>query len=134
MRPNGGGEVTISAKGASYDNASLLEKTFTGKQSENAALWSLGVGEQFTIAGKIPVQVRAKVDNVGEGDNMMSAVLVDAADAPFATYAMGAMPRQKPSGSVTNRRACRRIRHRKLEAGLGKQEDCHLWQDGPAQP
>ena len=92
VRPNGGGEVTISAKGASYDNASLLEKTFTGKQSENAALWSLGVGEQFTIAGKIPVQVRAKVDNVGEGDKMMSAVLVDAADAPFATYAMGAMP------------------------------------------
>lgn len=92
LRPNGEGEVTVCAKGASYDNASLLQKTFTGKQSENAALWSLDVGEQFTIAGKIPVHVRAKVDNVGEGDKMMCAVLVDAADAPFATYAMGAMP------------------------------------------
>ena len=92
MRPNGDGEVTVSAKGASDDNKSLLQNTLTGKQSENAALWTLDVGEQFTIAGKVPVHVRAKVDNVGEGDKMMCALLVDAADAPFATYAMGAMP------------------------------------------
>ncbi|MBR3159719.1 MAG: hypothetical protein IKF14_11565 [Atopobiaceae bacterium] len=92
LRPNGDGEATVSARGASYDNESLLRKTFTGKPSENAALWSLDVGEQFTIAGKIPAHVRAKVDNTGEGDKMMCAVLVDAADAPFATYAMGAMP------------------------------------------
>ena len=92
VRPQGDGEVTVSAKGASYDNESLLQRTFTGTQSENAALWTLDASEQFTIAGKIPVHVRAKVDNVGEGDKMMCAVLVDAADAPFATYAMGATP------------------------------------------
>jgi X-Pro dipeptidyl-peptidase len=38
VRPQGDGEVTVSAKGASYDNESLLQKTLTGKQSENAQL------------------------------------------------------------------------------------------------
>ena len=86
LSPDGEGETTVRAAGAPMCAIDPYEQTLTGEQTEHAALWKMTADEQFTIAGKVPVRVRAKVDDVKPGDIMMSAVLYDVADEPFGAF------------------------------------------------
>ena len=86
LSPGGEGETTVRATGAPMCAIDPYEQTLTGEETEHAALWKMTADEQFTIAGKVPVRVRAKVDDVKQGDIMMSAVLYDVADEPFGAF------------------------------------------------
>ena len=97
MRRNVSGETAVSAKGARMNAGELLQDTFVGVAHKNAALWTLPVTEWFTIAGKVPIRVRAKVDDVREGDMMMHAILVDTADEPFYAHTIDNV-RREPVG------------------------------------
>lgn len=94
LRPAGTGETTVHAKGAPL-SVDYSKEPFTGKPSANAAVWTLPVTEEFTIAGRIPVHVRAKVDDVAEGDIPMCAVLLDVADEPFDAFMVGGAPQHE---------------------------------------
>ena len=85
--PGDGGETNVYAEGALL-SPTLEEGPFTGEASRNAALWVLPATTQFTIAGKIPVHVRAKVDDVREGDIPMCVALLDVADEPFEAFSV----------------------------------------------
>ena len=88
MYPGEGGETTVHAEGAPMSVVDAYRDSLPGKTTKNAAFWQVPVNEQFTIAGRIPVRVRAKVDDVSPGDIMMSAVLYDVSDEPFGAFAI----------------------------------------------
>ena len=94
MRPSGDGETTVYAKDAPL-SVNYFQEPFTGVTSANAAVWTLLVTEEFTIAGRIPVHVRAKVDDVSEGDIPMCAVLLDVADEPFDAFKVTESPKHE---------------------------------------
>ena len=88
VRPGQEGETTVWAEGAPKSILDPYDNPLTGEANKNAALWTLPVSEQFTIAGKIPVHVRAKVNDVSPGDIPMGAALFDVADEPFGAFAV----------------------------------------------
>ena len=87
MRPAEDGETTVQAEGAVMAT-DYTSEPFTGKASANAALWTLSATEQFTIAGRIAVNLRVKVDDMSEGDMPLCAVLLDVADEPFDAFSV----------------------------------------------
>lgn len=89
LYPDQQGETTVQADGAPKSIVDAYsENPLDGTPNKSAAVWATTASEQFTIAGKIPVRVRAKVDDVSPGDIPMGAALFDVADEPFAAFAV----------------------------------------------
>ena len=102
MRPGKAGQTTVSAEDARSDLEALVSDVFNGATTKNAACWTFAANTQMTIAGRIPVHVRAKVDDVRAGDIPMSVVLLDAADKPYSAFGVGEIENEvieKGSGS-----------------------------------
>ena len=77
---------SVTAVGALESNESLLEETFTGQASENAALWKTDVTDAITVKGNVQVHVRVKTDNIDAQNTTIAAALVDTADDPFDAF------------------------------------------------
>ncbi len=106
IRPSGSGETTLQTKNSEITQSDLAENGLTESARNYAALWSLTLDEPYTIAGKIPVHLRIKANNLSEGDMPLSVVLVDRSadsfDAFCVTQAPGTEVVSKGDGSVSS--------------------------------
>ena len=91
LSPEDAGEYTVSAENALFSNDALVRETLDGRNGSDHLVWRMNVQEDLTVCGNVQVHVRARTHDTDRPHLMMGAVLVDAADEPFACYDTGAI-------------------------------------------
>ena len=95
IKPGEPGETTLVSEGSQLSRAELKGSQEIDLAGKSVARWTLPIGEDVTIAGKIPVHLRMRTDALGEGDIGVSATLVDASDQEFRAFGAAGTPEEE---------------------------------------